>query len=195
MSLIGYDGWSPGTVICNKEKRSRGIICNMTKPCSLETTISIIQSFWQHCQVLYKISKWYWAMDQTIMSKWDYTFIAKCFFYNIHFCSCNGLFPNSSKPLPEPMLTSLKVFCGIHLEASLQEVLIKLILNKCLGMTILKSIMHLQVMAWWCQAKAITWAKVDLDLCCYMASPGHNDLSWDCAINKINLSARKVDII
>ena len=35
-----------------------------------------------------------------------------------------------------------------------------------------------QVMAWWHQAKAITWANVDPDLCRHMASLGHNELIY-----------------
>ena len=35
-----------------------------------------------------------------------------------------------------------------------------------------------QIMAWCLQQLAITWANVDIDLCCcYMASQGHNELT------------------
>ena len=42
--------------------------------------------------------------------------------------SDNGFSPDSTKPLPEPMLTSWTVFCAIHLRA-ISEVLMNLIRN------------------------------------------------------------------
>ena len=38
-----------------------------------------------------------------------------------------------------------------------------------------------QVMAWAVRQQAITWANVDPDLCCHMASLGPSELSWDRA--------------
>ena len=41
----------------------------------------------------------------------------------------------------------------------------------------------IQVMAWCHQAQAITWAKVDPDLCCQIASVSHNGLMYHLKFN------------
>ena len=38
-----------------------------------------------------------------------------------------------------------------------------------------------QVIAWCCQATSVTWASVDPDLCCHVASLGHNELTQACS--------------
>ena len=45
------------------------------------------------------------------------------------------MLPDSTKPLPEPMLTYQQVFCGIHLSEISQEVPINIIWNKCVDYT------------------------------------------------------------
>ena len=57
--------------------------------------------------------------------------------------SGNGLLPNGTKSLPEPMLTSSDVFCGIHFRVISQEMLINLIRNMCSEIVLLKSPPHL----------------------------------------------------
>ena len=56
--------------------------------------------------------------------------------------SGNGFWPNSFKLLPEPMLTSLKVFCGIH-QTAISQVLINLIHNMYSKVIVLKWLPHL----------------------------------------------------
>ena len=51
--------------------------------------------------------------------------------------------PGGTKPLPEPVLTFRQMFCGIHLRAISQDVLMNLILNIYLEIALLKLLPHL----------------------------------------------------
>ena len=55
----------------------------------------------------------------------------------------NGLLPDGTTPLPEPMLASHQRLSGIHLKTILQEVLINLIRNICSKIELLKLLPHL----------------------------------------------------
>ena len=50
--------------------------------------------------------------------------------YLANISSRNGLVPDSTKPLPEPMLTVIWAFCGVHMTA-ISQVLMNLIYNQC----------------------------------------------------------------
>ena len=57
--------------------------------------------------------------------------------------SGNGLLPDGTMPLTEPMLTYYQVFSGIHLKTIAEIVYISLIYNMCLEITFLKLLPHL----------------------------------------------------
>ena len=59
-------------------------------------------------------------------------------------CSGNGLLPDGTKPLTEPLLTyHQRFFCGIHLIEISQEILLNIICNMCLEITLKKLLPHL----------------------------------------------------
>ena len=60
----------------------------------------------------------------------------------INFGSGNGLLPDGTKPLPEPLLTYHQVFCGIHMREFSPE-MFNLIHNMCLEITFSKLLPHL----------------------------------------------------